>query len=197
MPQLYLLRHGKLEANPEHRFIGQQEKQLAAAGRQQARFWQQELKDIAFAAAICSDMERCREMAALVLAGRTLPITADSAFREIHLGKWEGLRKDEVETRWPGALARRGQDFWNYRPCGGESFAMLALRVLPALGHWLGSVHEQDNILLVAHAGVNRIILMHVLALRIQDMFALPQPYAACSRLFFSAKDIEALQNYQ
>lgn len=197
MPYLYLLRHGELEANPERRFIGQQEKKLSLTGQRQGLFWQQELKDLSFSKVICSDLQRCRHMADLVIAGKDVSIEIDRNFREIHLGHWEGLRKDEVEARWPGALEQRGLDFWGFQPCGGESFAMLTSRVLSALGQHLYGVGEHENVLLISHAGVNRVILLYYLALGVQNLFALPQPYAACSRLFFSLEDISCLQTYR
>ena len=39
------------------------------------------------------------------------------------------------------------------------------------------------NVLLVAHAGVNRIILGHVLKKPLKDLFDIPQDYAALNRI--------------
>lgn len=193
MPVLYLLRHGTLLPNPERRFIGQRDVPLSEEGKRQALYWKHALADIPFTEAWTSDLPRCLSMTRLVLEGRHLPVRPDAAFREIALGDWEGMTKAEVEERFPGAIAERGRDFWSYVPSGGESFSMLAGRVLPALHRRLSALSPDGTALLVAHAGVNRVILMRYLALGMADFFALPQPYAACTRLRFSAKDLAQL----
>lgn len=193
MPTLHLLRHGALPPNPDHRFIGQQDLPLSDEGKRQARFWQREFSGMPLTEVWTSDLARCRETTAIVMAQRVLPLHIDAAFREISLGSWEGLTKTEVEKRFPGAVSARGRDFWNYVPCGGESFSMLSRRVMNALLRRLAGLGPEDSALLVAHAGVNRMILMHHLALGMGDFFALPQPYGACTSLVLSSDDIVAL----
>ncbi len=193
MPTLHLLRHGALPPNPDHRFIGQQDLPLSDEGKRQARFWQWEFSGRPLTEVWTSDLARCRETAAIVMAQRVLPLHIDAEFREISLGSWEGLTKTEVEKRFPGAVSARGRDFWNYVPCGGESFSMLSRRVMNALLLRLAGLGPEDSALLVAHAGVNRMILMHHLALNMGDFFALPQPYGACTSLVLSSDDIVAL----
>lgn len=190
MPTLILLRHGTLLPNPERRFVGQRDIPLGTEGRRQALFWQKELAHEPFREVWSSDLPRCRETASLIVGRRPLAVDTDPAFREIHLGDWEGLTKKEVEERFPGALDARGRDLWNYVPCGGESFAMLACRVLAALQRRLLSLPQGGTALLVAHSAVNRIILMQYLALGVEDVFALPQPYAACTTLYYSREDL-------
>lgn len=193
MPTLYLLRHGTLLPNPERRFIGQSDIPLSEEGRRQAMYWKHALADVPFHEVWTSDLPRCREMTALVTGERRLPVSVEPAFREISLGSWEGLTKAQVEERFPGALAERGRDFWNYVPAGGESFSMLAGRVLPALHRRLSALRPDGVALLTAHAGVNRVILMRYLALGMADFFALPQPYAACTRLPYTGEDLAEL----
>lgn len=193
MPTLFLLRHGTLLPNPERRFIGQSDIPLSEEGRKQALFWRRELASVPFREVWCSDLPRCRETAALIVHDRPLTVSAVPAFREIHLGNWEGLTRQEVEARFPGAVEARGRDFWNYVPSGGESFFMLARRVLPELKRRLLALPPESSVLLAAHAGVNRLILMRYLALGMEDFFSLPQPYAACTALFCTPDDIESL----
>ena len=50
--------------------------------------------------------------------------------------------------------------------------------------------------LLVAHSGVNRVILMRYLALDMRDFFAVPQPYAACTTLFYGSDDLARLATF-
>lgn len=193
MPTLHLLRHGTLLPNPERRFVGQRDIPLSEEGRRQARFRRQELLSVPLAAVWTSDLSRCREMTAVIMEGRRVPVHADAAFREISLGAWEGLTMAEVDARFPGAVAARGQDFWNYVPRDGESFSMLAGRVLPALHRHLLSLKDDGQALFVAHSGVNRIILMQYMALGMRDFFAVPQGYAACTTLIYGAEELARL----
>ena len=193
MPILHLLRHGTLLPNPERRFVGERDIPLSEEGRREARLVQKDLASVPLAAVCTSDLPRCLEMTAIVMQGRRVPVHPDPAFREIRLGDWEGLTKAEVNARFPGAVDARGKDLWNYVPQGGESFAMLAKRVLPALYAHLHALGLNDHALLVAHSGVNRIILMCYMALTIRDFFAVPQPYAACTTLRYGQEDLERL----
>lgn len=193
MSRLYLLRHGALQPNPERRFVGQRDIPLSSLGLSQAVFWREEFAPIAFARAICSDLSRCAQSLSIILEGRALEAEMCAEFREICLGTWEGLTKREVEARFPGALEKRGNDFWNYVPQGGESFFMLARRVLPALQAVLVQAANVDNILLVAHAAVNRIIISRWLALSPSCCAELPLAYASCAFLDFSAEDLDWL----
>lgn len=190
MSRLYLLRHGALLPNPERRFVGQRDIALSSLGRAQAVFWRKEFAPISFARAICSDLSRCVQSLSIILEGRTLEPETITEFREICLGDWEGLTKKEVEARFPGALEKRGNDFWNYAPQGGESFSMLARRVLPALQSVLEQAAHADNILLVAHAAVNRTIISRWLALSPSCCLELRLACASCTLLDFSAGDL-------
>lgn len=100
----------------------------------------------------------------------------EPALREIHLGAWEGLTASAVRHRHPGQWEARGRDLAHFRPEGGESFADLAARVVPAFE---AMTRQPDDILIVAHAGVNRVILCHVLGLPLSDLMRLHQDYGA------------------
>ncbi len=196
MPILHLLRHGTLLPNPERRFVGQRDIPLSEEGRRQAHLRRKELFALPLKEVWTSDLSRCREMTAIILNGKSVPVHAEPAFREIHLGRWEGLTKAEVETEFPGAVKERGKDFWNVAPQGGESFAMLARRVLPALLCRLRTLKSDEQALLVAHSGVNRIVLMQYMALNMQDLFSIPQSYAACTTLRYGPEEMDELESF-
>ena len=180
---IWLMRHGALPPNPEHRFVGQRDVPLSELGRRQALSWRQRLVDIPFAAIVSSDLRRCVETALFVKGENDIPLIQEPAFREISLGAWEGKTPDEVEERFPGAYGERGKDMANFRPEGGESFADLAFRVLPALGK-LATRYAGRPLLIVGHAGVNRIIIAYCMAIAMRNILDISQPYACCVQLF-------------
>lgn len=111
-----------------------------------------------------------------------MPVVADPGFREISLGAWEGLTKDEVEKRYPGALGERARDFANYAPAGGESFILLQRRVVISLAK--ARIHSPDGLIaVVGHQAFNRCALADYLALPVSEAVRIPQPYGAASLL--------------
>uniref|UniRef100_I2PXS4 Fructose-2,6-bisphosphatase n=1 Tax=Desulfovibrio sp. U5L TaxID=596152 RepID=I2PXS4_9BACT len=174
MGTIYLLRHGAILQRTPRRFVGQADHPLTEAGRAQARLWREGLADVAFTLAVVSDLTRCLETAALVLEGRKIPLSPEPRLREIKLGAWEGLTRDEVEARFPGAYRRRGCDMAGFRPDGGESFADVQARAVAVIGELAGI---PGNMLVVAHGGVNRAILCHALGMDLTHLFRLGQDY--------------------
>lgn len=178
---VWLLRHGELPQRTPRRFVGQMDIPLSERGRGQARTWAARLAGAPFGAAACSDLSRCRETASLILAGRDLAPTVEPEFREINLGAWQGLTADEVAARFPGQHEARGRDLAEFRPEGGESFADVQKRAVAALSRLAGPL--SGHLLVVAHGGVNRAILCHVLGLPLERLFSLGQDYAGLSVL--------------
>jgi probable phosphoglycerate mutase len=90
------------------------------------------------------------------------------------MGEWQGLSRREVAKRLPDEYAARGRDIVNFRPPGGESFADLAARVLPC---WRDIVADGETqvVAIAGHAGVNRVILCHLLGAPLANLFRIAQ----------------------
>ncbi|MBM3301402.1 MAG: histidine phosphatase family protein, partial [Deltaproteobacteria bacterium] len=125
----------------------------------------------------CSDLVRARQTADILADGTNRWVNVRPAIREINLGQWDGLTAEEVRAGFPGEWEKRGQDIATYRPLRGESFADLAGRVIPAFEQISGQ--SENRIAVVGHAGVNRVILCHVLGMPIEYVFRLRQDYGA------------------
>lgn len=173
---IYLLRHGEINSEGEKRFIGWTDLPLNENGVRQARAWQVKLSDTVFDRIYCSDLNRSRETAAIIGETRSLKIQDTRAFREIHLGEFETLSLSEVKHRFPDKWRERGENLFTYRPAGGESFSDLCDRVLPAFEAITRDA--TGNILIVAHAGVNRMILCRLLGMPPEHLFRIGQDYA-------------------
>ena len=174
MSSLFLMRHGAIAQHAPRRFVGQTDHPLTDEGRAQAALWREALADVPFAAAVSSDLSRCRETAAIVLGGRDITVRPEPRLREIALGAWEGLTVEEVKARFPGAYERRGCDIAGFCPQGGESFAEVQDRAVAAVAEL---VALPGNVLAVAHGGVNRTILCHALGIDLARLFRLGQDY--------------------
>lgn len=89
---------------------------------------------------------------------------------------------EEVRERFPGGYEARGLDIVNYRPPGGESFADLSDRIWPAFASIADScASETRPVVVVAHAGVNRVLLCRLLGMPLANLFRLKQGYGCCN----------------
>ena len=91
------------------------------------------------------------------------------------MGDWDGKTFSELRAKYPKQFKERGEDLANYTPPLGESFADCSKRVIPVFESLAKS--EGSTLLIVAHAGVNRVILCHVLGMPLQNVFCFEQSY--------------------
>lgn len=172
---IYLLRHGEIKGSEIKRFIGQTDVGLNQKGVDQARFWQGYFADIKIDRVFSSPLSRCVETARIVTGRADPEITRVNEFGEIDLGDWDGQTFARIKADCPQAWEARGRDLVNYRPPGGESFADLFARVVPAF-HKIARQDRGDS-LIVAHAGANRMILCDLLGKALKDLFTIDQAY--------------------
>jgi broad specificity phosphatase PhoE len=147
---ILLARHGETDWNSEGRFQGHADPPLNDTGRAQAAGLAVELAGADLAAVYSSPLRRAFETAALVASPHDLePITLD-ALREVDVGSWQGLTREEIEARFPGQFAR----WLDYRQGwdDGESYEDMSQRVIAALLE-LAAAHDGERVLVVTHAG--------------------------------------------
>ncbi|HEY4251437.1 MAG TPA: histidine phosphatase family protein [Roseomonas sp.] len=113
-----------------------------------------------------SQLARTRATAAAIFAAGypEVPLEAEPAFAEQHLGEWQGLPHD----RLPPLLSAPAHPFWPHagleKPPGGESFTEMQARVAPALERRAALLAGQD-VVIVAHGGSIRAMLAHAMGL--------------------------------
>jgi len=179
----YLLRHGDSRQDEIKRYIGQADLPLNAIGRAQASCWRKELAEISLERIFCSDLSRSLETARIIAEGRSEPVQPLHKLREINLGAWDGLSFDDVQRLYPGEYERRGSDMVTYRTPGGECFADLAARVVPLFMEIVRG--SSGNILIVGHAGVNMVIICHLLGMPLENLFRIRQDYGCMNVIDF------------
>ena len=174
--RLYLVRHGQVADGHTQRYHGNNDIGLSPLGIRQLENVAAQLRQVELAGVYASDLSRAGEGARILCRGRDLQPQAVPEFREIHFGVWEGLSFTEIGERYPQELQARFQDLANYRIPDGESLTDLSERVLPALQVLLER-HPDQALALVAHAGVNRVILSDALGLPLNNLFRIDQNY--------------------
>jgi alpha-ribazole phosphatase/probable phosphoglycerate mutase len=183
---LFLIRHGQVEGFEAKRYNGQKNVALTAHGRRQLELIAERLQEVPLDAVWSSDLDRCRYGAERLAATRGLPVICRDGLRELHAGDWEGLTWEELQARYPTEWQARLADIVRYRIPGGESFLDAAARVLPELDRLLAA-HPGENVALVAHGGVNRIILLDALGAPLDRVFSLEQDYACLNVIDYFA----------
>ena len=182
---LYLVRHGAIIQVSGKAYIGQIDVPLSEEGVEQAWALREWLEPIRFSHLYSSDLSRAQRTCRIIAGSGGPAITTLPALREINLGQWEGVPFRDIEQRFPEEYAARGRDMVNWHPPEGESFHDCGVRVMKILDEILAGA--QGNTLLVAHAGVNRVILCHVLGIPLANLHALGQDYGCVNIIDFSA----------
>ncbi len=169
-------------AEGQWRFLGRADPQLSPAGVEHAHRLARALGPVHFDSIYSSDLTRCLQTAQIIAgsggpphAERDVPVQPDARFREIDVGLWEGLTRAEAAERYPKEYERRERDVVASPFPGGESFADVRERALPAFYDMVA--HSGDSVLIVAHKGVNRVLLCEFLGLPLDQLFSLRQDY--------------------
>ncbi len=181
---LYLLRHGETEFNVEGRYQGQRDSALTDRGRDQARAHGALLKTLIAEPeswrVVASPLGRTMATARIVCAELGLPedaIETDARLKEIAFGEWEGSTPAEIQARHPEAWAARCADRWHHVRPGGESFALLAVRI----GAFLRDV--RGNTIVIGHGGAGRVLRGLYSRLSEDQIVTLEEPQDAIHRL--------------
>ena len=156
---LYLIRHGETEWNASSRWQGHADVPLNDVGHEQAALlakWFRRTR-VRFDRMYSSDLSRAYQTAWAIGSALSMPVQLYPPLREIDLGIWSGMTRDEVRERYPieFALLDQGQDI----PRGGaETTAALTKRVVGAVRALIAQ-HPGETLALVSHGGSLRTLL--------------------------------------
>jgi 2,3-bisphosphoglycerate-dependent phosphoglycerate mutase len=175
---LLLARHGQSDWNAAHRWQGFADRPLTQRGRAQADELAARLAEIPLDAVYSSDLQRALDTAAAVARGHRLEPIKVPELREVDVGSWEGLTREEAETRFPDKFRRwqNGGTGWE----DGESYGEMSDRVLAAVSE-IAERHLNARVLIVAHGGPIRAI--HGTALGLDEAYRRVRPVEPNARL--------------
>ncbi|TFV61895.1 histidine phosphatase family protein [Geodermatophilus sp. DF01-2] len=162
VPRLVLWRHGRTEWNAAGRFQGQLDPPLDDEGRRQAVRAARHLAGPlpGGTVVVTSDLSRAAETAVALTDVLGAPLRLDPRLREVGMGSWEGLTRQEVAERLPEQYA----DWLAGRPVrgrGGEDPAEVPARALAALRE----LPEAPAAVVVTHGGTSARLLETLLGL--------------------------------
>ncbi len=145
-----MVRHGETDWNRDNRFQGHADPPLNDRGRRQAGTLARDLEEERFDAVYSSPLRRASETAAILVAARAVQVRFAEALREVDVGSWSGLTRDEIERQHPTGYQRWLE--YGHGWDDGETYDELGRRVLSWLVE-LGAAHDGANILAVTHGG--------------------------------------------
>ncbi|MEM9211497.1 MAG: histidine phosphatase family protein [Pseudomonadota bacterium] len=165
---IYVLRHGQTEWNAEGRYQGHKNSPLTALGRYQAFRQGEILRSKAIAASVwASPIGRARDTALIATAHMKTKTQFDDDLKEITMGAFDGLTKDEIVERYPEFDPYvKG---WTAEDYGGENNADVYARARAVLQRLEGPT------ILVTHGVYSRYLRGIILGLSHEDAMWLPQ----------------------
>ena len=147
---IYLIRHGKTEANEKHLYCGSTDLPLSTAGRAELAGRRFDIQNVRF---LTSGMKRTDETLAALFGD--VPYEAEPGFREVDFGIFEMHSYSELKDDPAYQVWITGDNEANVPP-GGESGAQMQRRVLAAFER----IREDSCI--ITHGGVIAAIMAHL-----------------------------------
>jgi broad specificity phosphatase PhoE/predicted kinase len=159
---LFLLRHSETYFNLEDRLGGDPD--LTAKGREQAlalaEFFAGQRVPIIFTSSHRRTLQTAEPIAA---CQKHCTVIALAEFDEIHAGICEGLTYEEIKERFPRIALARTSDKYGYVYPEGEGYVTMEDRIRRGLKKVFYLNAYNDNIMIVGHRAVNRMILSEFL----------------------------------
>jgi probable phosphoglycerate mutase len=193
MTELVVIRHGETDWNRQHRFQGQVDVPLNAAGHAQARRVAERLAAERADVLLTSDLRRARETAAPLAQSWALPPLADAGWREQNFGEVDGLEVAQVQRDHPALWAAWAAQQADAEIPGGESIRQFHARVLGAVDQVL-QVHRGKRVAMVTHGGVLDVLWRHAQGLPLSGTPRCPMPNGGINRLAWQDGRWQVLQ---
>lgn len=185
---LYLVRHGKTVGSEVKTYKGSIDIPMSEAGIEQikntAGFISNYDKASRLSAVYCSPLSRAVKSAEIIADAYGLTPLISPDLMERHFGIWEGMSYTEIKEKYPEEFEAWANNPLIYSPTNGESTLEVRDRIIPALENII-SKHNGESIAIVAHGGVNRIILCHILGVPLENIFRVEQNFGCVSVIEF------------
>ncbi|MEJ2136744.1 MAG: histidine phosphatase family protein [Desulfofustis sp.] len=175
--EIYLLRHG--HTPQPGTYTGSTDVELSIEGTRHVSNLSPLFDQLDFDCCFCSPLSRCRQTVSLLAIDAELIF--DDCLREIDFGDWEGLSFADVQANYPEQLdkwAREGEDFTFP---GGETIRTFNARI----SGWFDKLltNKFNRVLIVAHGGVIRAGISHLLGIDQPRAFVFNPKEAGVSKI--------------
>ncbi len=172
--RIYIARHGETTWNAEGRAQGRSNPDLSPKGYAQSLSLLEHLKDQMISAIYTSTLRRAVLTAGPIAKHLGIDIRIRSELDEIALGIMEGIQFTDVRGEMKIEWDRFREDRLGYHIPGAENYTDVAERVRPFKERILRD-HGGEEILIVAHRGVNRMLIGLLLDYSLQECLRIEQ----------------------
>lgn len=172
-----LVRHGEVDEKYHACYNGHNEIGLSKKGKFQAKELAKELDVLEFDTVFCSDLRRAKETLKHSLHVNNAIYT--DKLREKSWGRHEGLSFDEIIAE--GEIEYIEFLQW-IEALDGEPYKDYVKRIEEFFFEFLPSL-EQENILVVTHAGVIRVLISIVKNISLEEAFGIKVQYCSLTPL--------------
>lgn len=166
---LYLIRHGETFFNLENRIGG--DSPLTKNGKSQAKdlakYFGKKKIPIIFTSKKKRTIQTAEPIKRLQENCMIIPL---EEFNEIDSGICECMSYEEIREEMPHVYFARQEDKYNYIYPGGEGYISMKERVDSGIKKALFLSSDSQNIMIIGHRAVNRMILSHFLYRRKDDV---------------------------
>lgn len=166
---LFLIRHTETYFNVEDRIGGDPE--LTQKGRLQAialaRFFKNKKLSFIFTSQTKRTVQTAEPIKKLQQDCTTVPL---KEFNEIDGGICDSMTYQEIREKMPEVYLARKEDKYNYIYPQGEGYITMRERVKSGIKKAFYLNGNSDNIMIIGHRGLNRMILAHFLYRREEDV---------------------------
>lgn len=175
--KIHIIRHGETLWNSTMRWQGHSNVPLSERGHAQAKkladFWSGNLDAI-----YSSDLLRASQTAFYLADKNNIDIIQIPEFKEVCFGDWEGLTTEQIKNNWGNSVETFFEDPDSVIPPNGESFREVYDRCVPAYQELLNR-HYGQEIAIVSHGGVTRMLLCHLFCAPISSAWNMKQDNTA------------------
>lgn len=166
---LYLIRHPETTYNLEERIGG--DSPLTKRGLDQANVLARYLKNKKIPLIFTSALQRTIETARAIQALQEhCSIISMSEFNEIDAGICEDMSYQEIQEKMPHVARARKADKYNYVYPQGEGYVTMESRIKRGIKKAIYLSNHLENIIIIGHRAVNRMILSHFVYRRREDV---------------------------
>ncbi len=130
---------------------------------------------------VSSPLRRCASFASAWSQEHRTPSQINPEWREINFGDWEGQMAEQIDCRQPDALARFYANPSEFTPPNAEAYSDFVARIRQAWEQLLATCAGQQ-ILVVTHAGVIRVLFSSFLAIPPRQSMQIDIPHGCMSR---------------
>jgi probable phosphoglycerate mutase len=156
--KIYIARHGETTWNAIGKIQGWSDPELSPLGYSQSLALLEHLKDKPLKAIYSSPLQRSYSTAQPIAQHLGLPILQQAELKEIGFGILEGRNLFQFDEELKKEWNHFKDDRFSYRIPGAENYADVANRLNPFLERILHQ-HEGEEILIVGHRVVNRLLI--------------------------------------